>query len=282
MFPFFNELDLLEIRLHELSDTVDLFILVEATKTHSGKDKPLYYDENKDRFSEFSDKILYIIVEDMPMTREELDATLTTQDRHWIESDYQKEDSWVRERFQRNAIMRGLTWCYDDDIIIISDADEIVKRDVIGNIRSGMLPLCDGSNAVEQVLHTYYMNWKCINMPWWGSKIIRKKFLNNITTPSEVRFHTPACQYIYNGGWHFNFLGGAEAIAMKLQAYAHQEFNNEKTINGIQVRLNAGVDAIGRQYQYEKLPVAGLFHQDYPRYVIENIGKFQHLFDLGQ
>lgn len=268
-FPFYNELSLLEIRLHELSDVVDFFVLVEATKTHSGKDKPLYYWENKTLFSEFSHKILYVGVQDMPMTKAEIQRTLTSQDRHWIESKYQEEDNWVRERFQRNAMMRAID-CYADpeDIIIIGDADEIVRRSVVENLN-----LCEGSTAVEQTLNTYYVNWQCTNMPWWGSKIVRRKVLTDIVTPSEVRFHTPACKYIHNGGWHFGFLGGAEAVRNKIQAYAHQEFNAPEVLNLVQGRLANKKDALGRLYEYEVVPLDDHF----PQYLIDNQDKFSHL-----
>src|SRR3990167_657669 len=133
-FMFSTELDLLEIRLYELSEVVDFFVLVEATKTHSGKDKHLYYKENQDRFAEFSSRILYVCVQDMPMTKAEINAALTSQDRHWIESKYQEEDNWVRERFQRNAMMRVLKDANPEDVIIISDADEIVRHSVIENL----------------------------------------------------------------------------------------------------------------------------------------------------
>lgn len=261
---FFNELDLLEIRLHELCNVVDTFVLVEATKTHTGKGKPLYYWENKDRFWQFQDKILYICVENMPITKAEIEATLTSQDRQWIESKYQAEDNWVRERFQRNAMMRELQYADPEDIIIISDADEIVRASIFDNLQ-----LCEGSNAVEQTLNTYYINWQCTNMPWWGSKIIRRKFLDH-ATPSEVRFHTPACKYIYNGGWHFGFLGGTEKIQRKLAAYAHQEFNTPETFQAMEGRLRAKVDAIGRQYQYKIVPI----DEHFPKYLRDNLDKF--------
>lgn len=277
-FQFYNELDLLEIRLHELADVVDFFVLVEATKTHSGKDKPLYYWENKTMFSEFSSRILYVCVEDMPMTKAELNATLTTQDYLWIESDYQKEDNWVRERFQRNAMMRVLKDADPEDVIIIGDADEIVKRSVIGTISTGLLNLCNGSNAVEQTLNTYYVNWQCTNMPWWGSKIIKRRFLNNITTPSEVRFHTPACSYIYNGGWHFGFLGGAEAVKAKIKSYAHQEFNNDDTLARIGGLLAARKDALGRLYEYKTVP---LDYEHFPKYLVDNQERFSHFIYRG-
>ena len=267
-FMFSTELDLLEIRLHELSDTVDFFVLVEATKTHSGRDKPLYYWENKHLFLEFSSRILYINVQDMPMTKAEIAATLTQQDYRWIESDYQKEDNWVRERFQRNAMMRVLKDANPDDVIIIGDADEIVRRSVIENLN-----LCEGSNAVEQTLNTYYVNWQCTNMPWWGSKIIKRKYLTGVVTPSEVRFHTPACKYIYNGGWHFGFLGGADAVRNKIQSYAHQEFAVPKVLDLIEGRLSNKKDALGRLYEYKVVPL----DDNYPKYLIDNQNRFSHL-----
>lgn len=266
-FQFFNELDLLEIRLHELGDIVDQFVLVEADKTHTGRSKPCSYWEHRDRFWQFQDKITYICVEDMPITKAEIEATLTSQDRHWIESKYQMEDNWVRERFQRNAIMRALEHADPEDIIIISDADEIVRASAL---QEALPNLCEGSNAVEQTLNTYYINWQCTNMPWWGSKIIKRKFLVGETTPSEVRFHTPACKYIYNGGWHFGFLGGTEQIQRKLAAYAHQEFNTPETFQAIEGRLHAKVDAIGRLYQYKTVPI----DEHFPQYLRDNLDKF--------
>lgn len=273
-FQFFNELDLLEIRLHELSNVVDKFVLVEATKTHAGRPKPLYYKENRKRFEEFYSRILHIVVENMPITNLEIQACLSGQDRHWIESKYQVEDSWVRERYQRNAIMRGLVDASPEDIIIISDADEIVKASKLVGIED---TLCAGSNAVEQTLNTYYVNWQCTNMPWWGSKIIRKKYLVGETTPSEVRFHTPAQCYIRDGGWHFNFLGGADSIRQKLRAYAHQEFNTSEVLNLVEGRLANQKDVLGRLYEYKTVPL----DERFPKYLLENQDKFSHLIYKG-
>lgn len=264
-FPFFNELDLLDIRLHELSSVVDLFVLVEATRTHTGHFKPLYYKMNKSRYKKFDGQILHIIVEDMPMTKDEIEASLSSKDREWIESDYQRGDNWVRERFQRNAIMRGLEDAKDDDIIIISDADEIVRASIVANLETEIV---DGSNAVEQTLHTYYLNWRCWNMGWWGSKILRKKF---ISTPSEDRFHTPASKYIYGGGWHFGYMGGADAIRTKIKAYAHDEFNHPDILDNLEQRLYLKKDAIGRQYQYQVVPI----DESYPKYIRDNLDKFK-------
>lgn len=265
-FSFFNELDLLELRLNELDSVVDRFVLVEATLTHSGKHKPLYYLENKRRFAKFVRKIIHIIVDDMPVTKDEIESAITPQDRKWLDTGYQLGDDWVRERFQRNQIMQGLVNCKPDDIIIIEDADEFVKKSVLENIDGMMV---DGSNAVGQELRTYYMNWKCTNMPWWGTKILRYKFVNN---PSEHRFHTPASKYIYDGGYHFNFLGGANAIKQKILSYAHQEFAIPDVLDNLDERLLQQKDALGRLYQYEVIPIDDI---TMPKYVIDNPEKFE-------
>ena len=113
-FMFFDELMLLEIRLKELSPVVDKFVLVEATHTHSSKTKRLYYNEVKDNevFAPFKDKIIHVIFKDS------------------ISS-----DRFVNDRNQRNAIALGLTVCNPDDIIIVTDIDEIVNRQTIPLIK---------------------------------------------------------------------------------------------------------------------------------------------------
>lgn len=269
-FPFYNELELLDVRLHELGDVVDYFVLVEATRTHSGLDKPLYYHNVRHSFHEYHSKIIHVVVNNMPITPKEISASLSQRDLKWIESKYQVEDSWVRERFQRNSIMAGLSKATSDDVIIIGDADEIVRRSVIEKIRSDG-GICEGSNAVQQQLNSYYFNVRCTNMPWWGSKIIYRKYLHEYT-PSEVRFHTPASCAIENGGWHFNFFGGSDRIQLKIKSYAHQEFNKPDVLDNVSTHLNGLTDVLGRLYQYETFEMT---EETTPRYVLDNQDKFK-------
>lgn len=271
-FSFFNELDLLDIRLHELGDLVDKFVLVEATRTHSGKEKLLYYDTYKLGFPQFWHKIIHIIVDDMPLTREDCDAALTPQDRIWNGNGYQNSDNWIRERWQRNSILRGISNADPDDIIIIGDADEIVRPSVLETIEQTIV---DGSNAVEQTLYSYHLNVKCVNVPWWGSKILRRKF---VTNPSEHRFHTPAARFIYDGGWHFNFMGGADAVKQKIVSYAHDEFAVPEVLEKVGERLDKHLDVLGRTYEYAVVPI----DETYPKYLQRNLQKFDHLIYKGQ
>src|SRR5690349_20249777 len=117
-FTFFNELDLLEIRLNVLNPIVDKFVLVESTRTHQNKPKPLYYQQNAARFSAFKDKIIHVIVDDFPDFGE------------WKEA-----HSWILERHQRNCISRGLSQCKKGDVIIISDLDEIPDPEKVREFR---------------------------------------------------------------------------------------------------------------------------------------------------
>ena len=113
-FPFFNELDVLELRLNILDSVVDKFVLVEASKTQSLIDKPFYFEDNKDRFAKFLHKIVHIKVQDYP-----------------------NEGGWAMENFQRNCILRGLKHLdlNTHDIVGISDVDEIWNPDIITHIQ---------------------------------------------------------------------------------------------------------------------------------------------------
>src|SRR5260370_28785385 len=130
-FPFYNELDLLELGFCELDEVVDGFVVAEAPVTHAGRPKSLYFAENAHRFSEWSHKITHVIVNDMPGD----------------------PDPWRRENHQRNALVRGLNGAAAGDGIIISDADEIPSADAVRCWSADM-----GSRAFEQLCSYYWIN----------------------------------------------------------------------------------------------------------------------------
>lgn len=102
-FTYFNEIELLELRLSVLDSFVDYFVLVEANKTFTNEDKEFHFEKNKHLFTDYADRIIYIKVDDMPNS----------------------DNAWDREKHQRNCIMKGLSRAHPDDLIIISDIDEI-------------------------------------------------------------------------------------------------------------------------------------------------------------
>lgn len=218
-FPFFNELDLLEVRLNELCNHVDKFILVEWTETHSGKPKPLYYEENKERFQKFSDKIVHIVLTN------HMETTI----------------NWDRENYQREQIMQGLAKCNPKphDIIIVSDLDEIVRAQSISNIAKALR-----INPVVGCSHRWYvgyLNMRCRDN-WDGAIATTWKYLmKNHPSLTQLRLdHHLGHKFpvIKNGGWHFSWLGGHELVVKKLESYAHQEDDipENKTGNFVFIR----------------------------------------------
>lgn len=230
-FPFNNELNMLAFRFKELYSSVDNFILVEATRTFKGLPKPLYFNENKHLFSEYLDKVTHIIVDDMP----EGDST---------------DAIWARDHFQRNAIHRGIIKLNldRDDVIIISDCDEIVDVRILEEVRKLGF---SGIARLKQDLYYYTINNYC-DLNWDYAMILNiETYLNMGSKPHSIRYSYPS-NTIQSGGWHFSFFGGASCIADKIKCYAHQEFNNEKYTNQekIEYCIKEGKDILDRDYMH--------------------------------
>lgn len=247
-FPFFNELELLEIRLNELYDTVDHFVLVEATHTHQGRPKPLHFVENRDRFAKFMDKIIYVS-----------DSFEGVQD-----------DVWARERHQRSMIMEGLKDAKDNDIIIITDADEIPSAAAVKSYRPEM-----GIACFNMVLYYYYLNSEGIDSVWAEAKITTLKNVKELT-PEGIRYiynirgkHGDTA--IPNGGWHYSFCGGAARVKEKIQAFGHAEYNRPDVLDNVEARMEAGKDVFDREMYYRIVDKCGT------SFVQENWERFREL-----
>lgn len=232
-FPFFQELDLLEIRLIELYPVVDWFVLVESTKTHSGKPKPLHYAANRQRFARWNDKIRHVVIADQ--TEEEgLAATRR------------------REMGQRNEILQGLRGESGDTLILISDIDEIPRRELVSNLPGN---IADGVIGVFiQKLHYYNVNTYAPDRPWPGTRVANYRDVlalsphivrNGIGQPDA---HYPEYGRIANGGWHYSYFGGVNKIQDKMEAFLHQELVSEQNSNSdtIAQRVASGQDIWGR------------------------------------
>jgi GT2 family glycosyltransferase len=204
-FPFNNEFTILEWRLRELYDVVDRFVIVEATTTHSGKPKELNFEAFKFTFSQWLNKITYIVVSDMP----EVEGTIT-------------DKSWARERHQRDAVMRGLTQCRDNDVIIISDCDEIPSPDAIRAF--------NGTNDIRSFeMDLFYYNHETkAKEKWREAKIAPYKKVKELT-PCGIRY--AKAEPIPNGGQHLSYFGGVEKIIKKIEDTAHCEYDTPEFKN---------------------------------------------------
>ena len=202
-FLFFNELDVLEIRLNELYDVVDYFVLVENPLTFSGNKKPLYFKENKKRFSKFSDKIIHI-----------------------ISPKVNTDNPWVRERIQRDSILLGLKNAKDEDVIIISDVDEIVKKEKVQEIKKlisqGKEPM-----RLRLKMYRYFFNRRDMEVNIWNLAVAGSYKSVSEYTPHWLRVQLSTSCYLNEAGWHFTSLGWTKANTYKLESWSHQERNTE-------------------------------------------------------
>lgn len=242
-FPFFNELDILDIRLAELYDKVDRFVITEATLTHGGIPKPLYFADNLDRYAKYLHKITHIVVDQYPAL-----------------------DSWSIERHQRDQLIRGLSACNDNDIIIISDADEIPRATAIDKY-------VDGVMGFEQNLYYYKINCESTQKWDWAKVATYKEVMSR--TPCGVRY-TPTTTpetLIPNGGWHFSYIADIQGIITKIEASAHQEYNKEewKVADEVEKRVNEARDIFNRPLHYVFVPI----DDTYPKYILDNLEQFK-------
>ena len=206
VLPFFNELDVLEIRLQELWNSVDHFVITESNMSHSGKPKEYIFLDNRERFAPYRDKITHIKVEDMPET----------------------ENSWERERHQRRSGLCGLTNLQDDDIVIVSDCDEIARADVIELIKN------DENNYDRYILCLAQLQYKLNYMKYFpigknpNCVVTRGRAFTDPQRERETTFRwqtpmPPNTVEIDHGGWHFTYLGNDEHAITKIKNFAHTE-----------------------------------------------------------
>ncbi len=261
-FMYFDEDLVLDLRLNILNNYVDKFVIAEATKDHTGKDKKLNFNINN--FSKFKNKISYIIVEDMP-------TNLKFYKKNW-------PVHHLRDQHQRNALARGYEDSNDEDLIMISDIDEIPDPNKIKIFDVKNKYACFIQKNFQSKINLLNISDK----NWMGTKIIKKKYikspqwLRNIKTakPSFWKFYKPRQpQLIYDGGWHFSFLKNPKGISKKIQSYSHSEYNksiytDEKKIAE---RINNRIDIFDRNFKYEKIDIDDTF----PKYILENINKYK-------
>ena len=280
-FLFFNEIDLLKLRMEILKDVVDHFVIVESTTTFSSKDKKLFYDGSKELFKEFSDKIIHVVIDNTPATFSTLNYISnpsTSSDilenkilKHIEEStgwdrNNPNHNQWGVETYQRESIARGLIDCRDDDIIIISDVDEVPNPVEVNNIKDSF----HGVYAFRQDMYFYYLNM-LKERNWSGPKACSFEKLKTISLNSLRRDeHTTTT--ISQGGWHFSFMGGEKKIIEKIEAYAHQEFNNDHIKCNIKNNIDNNNDLFFRG-QLTQVPI----DETYPKYLLENLDKYSEM-----
>jgi beta-1,4-mannosyl-glycoprotein beta-1,4-N-acetylglucosaminyltransferase len=198
-----------------LNDIVDYFVIIEATNTFSGKDKPLFSNNLKELFELHKDKIIHIVVEDTP--------------HKYPNINYANKEQWANEIHQRNCIKRGLDKLnlLDEDFIIIADVDEIPDSTTLQLIKNNTIPVY--VNTLEMDLYYYNLNSK-LTTKWHSVKIVLYRiFKEGKLTCEDYRGFK--CPIIKNGGWHLSYFGDKHFIRNKIQQFSHQEYNNDSFID---------------------------------------------------
>ncbi|MCX4338443.1 MAG: glycosyltransferase [Lachnospiraceae bacterium] len=271
--PFFNELDILKLRMQILAPIVDYFVLEESTVTFSGEPKEMVFAKNRELFAEFADKIRYVAVEDSPM------EGVTTHER---------------DKYQKNQLIRALSDAKAEDIIIFSDVDEIPNPKTLERLIAQFEP--------GKIYHLVQRMFYCfLNMEevsgnllsitgefpgverrqWLGTKVcsFAKLPAEGIVYLREVSPADPRSVRIADGGWHFGYMGGdgerdvAKRIGIKVRAAAHQEYNSKRYLNEAVDRLLCGEDIFDRDAKFVRVEI----DESFPAYLREHQQEYEFL-----
>ena len=279
-FTFFNELDILELRLRELDALVHRFVLVEAHITFTGHAKPLHFALNAARFGPWLDRIIHIVVDDFPLGM---------------------TNPWQREAFQRNAVARGLLHAQPGDLVLVSDVDEIPKPEIL----AGALADPATGRAVttfECEVFAYYLNLRG-SPPLYSLVAPRLIAMRYFYGAENLRRHKPVWRRRNNFGplgrmviaarllvatgnllrnvilrnscWHFTFLGGPDKVRLKLASYSHTELATDDLLNGTKIEeLMAAQRLI--HWENSRMVAAAIDHT-MPKSVRDNPARYASL-----
>jgi len=268
-FSFYNELDVLEIRLNVLDEYVDHFVLTESPTTFIGKPKPLYFEENKERFERFLPKITHIvgdIVEDVPI----LDHTANI---------------WQREHIYKNYVMRGLTSASDDSVVMFSDVDEIPDPRIIGRFAekdfAGKTPKYCTCNMK---MYYWYLNGFWDNK-WPGTIITRRDWLRDLYGDDlyVIRDKKRRNGKKIGGGWHFTLIGTTKQRADIVKANCDKDrlLNGEEPKFDLEMWIDAQIKrgmgfgmAQNERYNHRRVQYVEI-DETFPRYLYENQDKYR-------
>ncbi|WP_145596850.1 hypothetical protein [Candidatus Pelagibacter sp. FZCC0015] len=290
-FMFFDEDQILDLRLNVLNKYIDYFVIVESTYNHRGEKRNLIFNEKK--YKNFRDKIIYLVYDKIPESVKEVKKkdNKRTKDVKYI------MNALYRENSQRNFILEGLKDAEDNDMVLISDVDEIPKLNIetLKNVKNEIL-------IFKQDMFYYKFNLSLPNFKWPGTKGVKKK---NLISPQWLRnvkhkkypfyrldtFFSKKkytnLEIIEDGGWHFSNIKSPKMIEHKLKSYLHhREFDlvslTEKEIQNLvnkkqaiyDLRVDKRVNKVGNGVILEKFNTEKL-----PNYIQINLSKYKEWMD---
>ena len=243
-FTFWNEFDLLEIRLNELKDVVDQFVICESNVTFVGNPKPLLLSQRLSEFKDFNIKLLV------------------------FEGKTNPSSAWENEEGQRNFLINGLTQCYSNDVVLISDVDEIPTTNAVS-----ILPYFHEIVSLEMSVAAYFMNNLHREIKWIHPKALK---FHQINQPLNSIRLGGFSQIIPMAGHHASYLGGTEAIKNKIKNFSHQELNQDFFLDNVDISFENNQSFFGEKIHL--CPVDPLKIKTLPQYVLKNMKKYKNHF----
>ena len=255
-FQYFNEDHIVDLRMNILDPYVDFFVISESTKTHQGHNKKINFDIKN--FPQFKDKIKFLVAD--------YDKKINFENHTGGES--------IIEQHQRNYLINGLKDASPEDLIILSDSDEIPDLSKIKNINKNKKFI-----AFSQKMFMYKLNLLNVEESGWiGSKITKKKNISSMQDLRNLKFKNypfwridKGHLQIIEGGWHFSFLQTSDQILKKIKSFSHGEFNNSLlNENSIEEKILKNEDIFGRGFKLKKIDL----NENFPKYIYNNQEKF--------
>ena len=255
-FQYFDEDHIVDLRLNILDKFVDFFVISESTRTHQGKTKKINFDIKN--FLKFKNKIIFI----------------TADYKGKVNFNNHTGGESPIEQHQRNSLFEGIKEASAEDLIILSDSDEIPDLTKLYKINKNKK-----FTAFSQKMFMYKLNLQNLNESnWIGSRIAKKKNIKSMQDLRNLKFKNypfwrfdKINQQIIDGGWHFSFLQTPAQILNKIKSFSHGEFNDEN-INekNIEKKILNNEDIFGRGFKLKKINI----DNTYPEYIIKNKEKY--------
>jgi hypothetical protein len=257
---FCNEYDILELRLRIMYDYVDEFVIVESDRTFTHNYKGYNLEKHFDRYSQWADKIRYLKVTGSP-----------------------NNNAWAAEDWQRDQFATAWTDLTNDDVVIISDCDEIIRPDALEFIRS------TDYNYYGLYMPAFYFKFNYLDTKQdWHYKVWARAYRGFKSTPHGMRYIGPhevpgKTVKLHHAGWHFGWIGDEEFARNKIQSFSHQEINRPDVLDNIDIEkhISEGRDHFRPEnVTWVKVDLDDYFPKEltnnkdkYLQYVLSNTGK---------
>lgn len=253
-----TELEWLEIRMGQMAEQVDYFVILEAAKTFTDEPKPLYVRENWTRFKKYHHKMIL--------------HTLNTDGVEF-------EDTWSREHFSRNAMyeqvipkLTGEQEAFMGDVIIVSDVDEVPRPDALKALRN-----CDFPKEVTLHTKMFYYGFQWLKRDDWPHPQATFYNMEKTVLPSDLRNSHGA--NLYNAGWHCSYCFSTVAeMVTKIKSFSHKELDREEFTDRDKIvrRVRSGKDMFDREEeQFDRVED----NLDVPQFLVKNKDKYSYLLD---